>query len=88
MGIARDLIFDWELGDVLDFSAIDANTVTRGNQAFTFICASAFTAAGQLRMYEANGVLLVDGNTGGTIDPDFQLELRQWNTATFSDILL
>jgi Ca2+-binding RTX toxin-like protein len=88
VGIARDVIFDWELGDVLDFSAIDANTVTRGNQAFTFIGASAFTAAGQLRMYEANGVLLVEGNTGGTIDPEFQLELRQWNAATFSDILL
>ena len=88
VGIARDVIFDLELGDVLDFSAIDANTGVRGNQAFTFIGAATFTAAGQLRMYEADGTWLVEGNTGGTIDPDFQLELRHWNGSTFSDILL
>jgi Ca2+-binding RTX toxin-like protein len=88
VGIARDVIFDLELGDVLDFSAIDANTATRGDQAFTFIGAATFTAAGQLRMYESNGTWLVEGNTGGTIDPEFQLELRQWNGSAFSDILL
>jgi hypothetical protein len=31
---------------------------------------------------------LVEGNTGGSIDPEFQLELRQWNGSAFSDILL
>ena len=88
VGSARDVIFDLELGDVLDFSAIDANAVTRGNQAFTFIGAATFSAVGQLRMYESNGTWLVEGNTGGTIDPEFQLELRQWNGSAFSDFLL
>lgn len=88
VGSARDVIFDLELGDVLDFSAIDANTATSGNQAFTFIGATAFTTAGQLRMYEANGTWLVEGNIGGTTVPEFQLELRQWNGSAFSDFLL
>lgn len=88
VGLVRDVIFDLEQGDVLDFSAIDANTLLTVNQAFTFIGASAFTAAGQLRMYEANGTWLVEGNTGGTNDPEFQLEIRQWNGSAFSDILL
>jgi Ca2+-binding RTX toxin-like protein len=31
---APDLITDFAVGDILDFSAIDANTGARGNQAF------------------------------------------------------
>src|SRR5581483_2745152 len=54
-GVAnRDVITDFvgngaAAGDQIDLSTIDANTGVAGDQAFTFIGAAAFTAAGQLR---------------------------------------
>lgn len=66
---ARDTIisFSGAAGDRLDVSAIDANTLVSGNQAFTFIGSEPFTAAGQLRV--SNGVLSADVN--GDHVPDF-----------------
>ena len=88
LGIARDVIFDLEVGDVLDFSAIDANGAARGNTAFINVGQNAFTGIGQLRMYEAEGTWLVEGNTGGTLDADFQVELRNWSGQPFNDLVL
>ena len=41
--IGRDVIKNFDAKDVVDVSAIDANTHRRGNQAFEFIGANAFT---------------------------------------------
>jgi Glycosyl hydrolases family 16/RTX calcium-binding nonapeptide repeat (4 copies) len=59
---ARDTIiaFSGAAGDRIDFSAVDANTLVSGNQAFTFIGSDPFTAAGQLRL--SNGMLSADVN--------------------------
>jgi Ca2+-binding RTX toxin-like protein len=56
---APDRILDFSRGgangvDRIDLRFIDANTFTSGDQAFAFIGAAAFTAAGQLRVI-ANG---------------------------------
>lgn len=63
--------------DIIDFSAFDANTVTAGRQGFTFVGASAFTAAGQLRY--ANGVLA--GNTDNDGLANFQIAINPQNAA-------
>jgi Glycosyl hydrolases family 16/RTX calcium-binding nonapeptide repeat (4 copies) len=59
---ARDTIiaFSGATGDRIDISAVDANTLVSGNQAFTFIGSDPFTAAGQLRL--SNGILSADIN--------------------------
>jgi Ca2+-binding RTX toxin-like protein len=88
VGIARDVIFDLEVGDVLDFSAIDANGSARGNTAFINVGQNAFTGIGQLRMYQAEGTWLVEGNTTGSLDADFQVELRNWSGQPFTDLVL
>jgi Ca2+-binding RTX toxin-like protein len=69
----RETITDFRTAgtDLLDFTAIDADANTAGQQAFSFIGSSAFSAAGQLR-YE-NGVLM--GDTTGDGVADFQLVL-------------
>jgi VCBS repeat-containing protein len=55
--------------DLIDLSAIDANTNAAGNQAFTFIGNGAFTnVAGQLRFNTGNGRLSADVNGDGNAD--------------------
>jgi Ca2+-binding RTX toxin-like protein len=59
---ARDTIiaFSGAAGDRIDVSAVDANTLVSGNQAFAFIGSNPFTAAGQVRL--SNGILSADVN--------------------------
>lgn len=64
LGVAttRDVISDWNAGDVIDLRTIDWNTTTAGDQAFTYLGAAAFTAtAGQVRY--ASGVLQFNTDT-------------------------
>ncbi|HVZ43897.1 MAG TPA: VCBS domain-containing protein [Ramlibacter sp.] len=76
----RDTIMDFDQGqgpfngaegDVIDVSAIDANTGAKGNQAFTWIGGAAFTAAGQLRFDDATHTLY--GNVNGNLQADFAI---------------
>lgn len=69
--LIRETITDFALGDLLDFTAIDANTGTGGNQLFTFIGDAAFTAAGQIRY--AGGLL--EGNVNADLGADFVIEM-------------
>ena len=74
-GVAtRDILVDFSAaaGDALDLSALDANSLLAGDQAFTWLGAGAFTAmAGQLRY--AGGVLAGDVTGDGLAD--FELVL-------------
>jgi serralysin len=65
---ARDSITDFTSGqDVIDLSAIDADTIQAGDQAFSFIGSAAFHgAAGELRF--AAGILTGDVNGDGVAD--------------------
>jgi hypothetical protein len=78
---ARDTITDFTLGDLVDLSAIDANTLAGGNQAFSFIGNTAFAgtgaaSAGELRFESAGGTdWLVQGDTNGDGIADFELFL-------------
>jgi Ca2+-binding RTX toxin-like protein len=53
---SRDVIADFTAGDLINVSAIDAIAGTLGtNDAFTFVGASAFSGAGQLRAINTGG---------------------------------
>lgn len=87
-GARADHITDFTLGDRIDLTAIDANTVTAGAQHFTFIGTAAFTAAGQLRLGTDGGHAALFGNTGGSLAADFEIVLDNNFTIHLSDLVL
>jgi len=78
---SRDSIQDFTTGDLIDLSAIDANSVAGGNQAFSFIGSAVFgglgaASAGQLRAVNTAGpTWLVQGDTDGNGFADFELQV-------------
>jgi Ca2+-binding RTX toxin-like protein len=84
----RDTIADFNSVqlDKIDLSAIDANTVTTGDQAFSFIGSAAFTAAGQLR-YDAVTHLLY-GDVNGDNVADFSIGLTGVASVVAGDFIL
>ena len=73
---SRDLISDWQSGDRIDLTAIDARSDKGGNQAFTWIGNAPFSGLGQLRYSTlSSGHGLLEGNCSGSLAADFQLEL-------------
>jgi Ca2+-binding RTX toxin-like protein len=83
----RDVITDFVAGtDKIDLSAIDANTLTTGNTAFTTLLSSSteFTAAGQLKL--VGNVLY--GNTDSTATAEFSIELAGLSALGLNDFIL
>jgi Ca2+-binding RTX toxin-like protein len=76
--------------DIINLSAIDANTGVGGNQAFTFIGASAFSATGQLRYVQIAGNTFIEGNVGGANGNavDFIIQLSGLHTLGGADFVL
>jgi Ca2+-binding RTX toxin-like protein len=78
---AADKILDFTPGtDKIDLSRIDANTHAAGDQAFSWIGATAFTgsgaaSAGQLRAYQSGASWFLEGDTDGNGDADFRIDL-------------
>lgn len=72
---AQDLVRDFSLGDLIDLSRIDANTLVAGDQAFSFIGSAAFGGqAGELRVQDERApIWLVQGDTDGDGAADFEL---------------
>ncbi|MEM7506457.1 MAG: hypothetical protein AAF415_06905 [Pseudomonadota bacterium] len=73
----RDVITDFNAGDRIELSRLDADETQNFNQAFDFIGTAQFTAAGQLRFFQSVGqdrtILLADSDGDGAAD--FQIEL-------------
>jgi serralysin len=86
----RDIITDFVSGtDKIDFSGIDANTNTVGNQAFQLIGSAGFSnVAGQLRFFSEAGSTLVEGDVNGDGVADFQLQLIGNHTFGTADLVL
>lgn len=79
-----DVIRDFEAGDLIDLSSVDANTRQAGVQGFTFVLDSPFSrSAGELRFYA--GYLLGDRNGDG--DTDFAIAVTG-TLAAINDALL
>jgi hypothetical protein len=81
-GSGKDTITDFNPGksstsvDKIDVSAIDAKSAVNGNQAFKFRGTQAFTGAGQLRLKKTSAGIVVQGNTGGSKAPEFEILLK------------
>ncbi len=76
VGAGRDKIVGFTgngalVGDRIDLTTIDANTLVAGNQTFTYIGGAAFTAAGQVRY--AGGVL--QGSTDADAAAEIEIQL-------------
>ncbi|QNE32523.1 hypothetical protein F1C10_11575 [Sphingomonas sp. NBWT7] len=70
-------ITDFEQGlDRIILTAIDANTLVEGNQAFRFIGEEAFHGrAGELRFVRADAITLIYGDLNGDRVDDFNIQL-------------
>ncbi len=78
LGAGHDIISGFDavgvvLGDRVDVNAIDANTGVAGNQNFTFISTAAFSAAGQIRVFESGGNTIIQGNVDAALGADFEI---------------
>ena len=81
--------FSQAQGDKLDFSNVDASTLTGGDQAFSFIGNAAFGHhAGELRYYQQSGVTYVAGDTNGDGAADFVVRIDGLFTIHASDLVL
>jgi len=84
---ASDTIADWNVGDRINLSAIDANTGVAGDQAFTFIGSAAFSAAGQLQV-TSGAVTFVRGDIDGDGAADFAIKLSGPQTLAAGSFIL
>lgn len=87
----RDTIFDFSKAqkDRIDLSAIDANTMKSGNQAFSFIGTKAFTGkAGELRYEKETSDTYVYGDVNGDKVADVAIHLDDRVTLTKSYFIL
>lgn len=89
-GPARDVISDFTPGvDRIDLATIDAVAGTVGvDDAFTFIDDTAFSTAGELRFWFDGDRTILQANTGGTLDPEFAIELAGIRTLAAEDFVL
>ena len=75
--LESDQIFDFSTaeGDIIDLSAIDANSLLAGEQAFTLV--SAFSKqAGQMTMSFSGGITLIRLDVNGDTKADYQLKIN------------
>jgi Ca2+-binding RTX toxin-like protein len=80
-----DVIADFTSGDLIDLSALDADSLTGGDQAFDGTLVATFTAVGQLRLDA--GVLY--GNMDGNFATDeFAIVLSGVTSLTAGDFVL
>jgi Ca2+-binding RTX toxin-like protein len=87
-----DTIRNFETGDKIDLSGIDANSGMAGNQAFTLVSGQSATAPAQIVVtYETRDdgdYTVISGNIGNGNDPEFRLELTGNRVLTASDFNL
>ncbi len=85
-----DIILDFGVGaDVIDLSAIDANTGQATDQSFTFIGTAAFSGdAGELRYAVAGGITTISGDVDGDATADFEIRLSGAHTLSAADFVL
>jgi len=82
-GAAVDHILDFDAGDRIDLSQIDADTTQAGDQAFAFIGAAAFGHhAGELRASfdQANNLWTIEADTNGDGQADLTLLVTTQNS--------
>lgn len=83
-----DVIHDWNAGDRIDLTGIDADSSASGDQAFTFIGNAAFSAAGQLQVINNGVTTFVSGDVNGDGVADFVIKLSGVQSLADTDFLL
>jgi serralysin len=66
--ISLDLVLDFQPGDILDLSGIDANAGLAGNQAFTFVGNAAGKGAGELSIQHFGNMNAAENALGMDLD--------------------
>jgi uncharacterized protein YjiK len=85
----RDRIKDFTVGaDLIDLSAIDADTGAAGNSDFNFVGSGRFENAGDLRVFAAGANTMIAGDVNGDRVADFQILLLGSHTLTAADFML
>jgi hypothetical protein len=84
----QDRISSFAVGDLIDLSGLDADAGTGGDQAFTFIGTSAFSAAGQVRYVYSGGVVTLTGDVDGDGAADFRIDVTGVTSLSSSDLVL
>ncbi|MEM7505405.1 MAG: hypothetical protein AAF415_01565 [Pseudomonadota bacterium] len=87
----RDIIGDWEKGDRIELSRLDADTTGGGNQAFEFIGTAQFSGtAGELRHVRqaVNDFTIIQADADGDGRSDFQIELTGIHALNADDFVL
>ncbi|WLH34726.1 M10 family metallopeptidase C-terminal domain-containing protein [Pseudomonas sp. FP2196] len=84
-GSARDVITDFNSaqGDKINLTNFDANLLSAGFNSFTFIGASDFTGAGQVRFVDH----VLSGNVSGNAGADFEIQLVGVNSFSANDLV-
>ncbi len=87
---SMDKIFAFEQGaDRIDVSDIDANPDEENDQSFSFIGDAAFSGqGGELRVFNADGSLIVQADVDGDMIADLQMQMDADIEMTESDFLL
>ena len=84
-----DRITDFASGDRIDLSAVDASSLSGGDQAFTFLGTGDFThSAGELRYEQINGNTYLSGDTNGDGLADFMIKLDGLHALSATDLIL
>ena len=86
-----DTIYDFSHaeGDIIDFSHRDANSLTAGDQEFTFIGSQAFhNVAGELHYIQGKSDTWIEGDTNGNGKADFIVRLDDAMTLVKEDFHL
>lgn len=87
IGTNRDVIYDFESGiDDIDLTAIDANVLKSGDQAFRFTGPRA--AAHSVWTYDIGRNLLLRGDVNGDARHDFEIEIVNVPALVARDLLL
>ncbi len=83
----RDKIYNFASGtDLIDLTALDADTAQAGNQAFAFSTSGA--AANSIWVVDTGADLMVQGDMNGDASADFEIQLMGINSVTATDFLL
>lgn len=85
----RDVVLDFDTLDVIDLHLIDADPVTAGDQAFSFIGAAAFSGvAGQVRYVNDGEGTHVFGDIDGDTVADFEVLITATVAMNAADFIL
>jgi hypothetical protein len=88
--MGRDTILDFQTGDKINLSGLDANSGVAGDQAFKFIGSNWLSNSGDLGFYQNKTANLtyVEGDTNGDGNFDFAITVQGIHTFAASDFVL